>query len=193
VPKLWNETIDAHRHAVHEAILDAAWKLASEKGVLSVTMSHVAEQAGIGRATLYKYFPDVESILAAYHDRHVSAHLEHLGELRARGGDAGQRLEAVLRQYARICYHRGRQGTAELSALLHRDEHVLAAQSRLVDLFRELLAEAAKTGFLRDDIASEELANYCVHALSAAGDVSSESAVDRLVAVILNGLRSPGS
>jgi len=28
-------------------------------------MSHIAERAGIGRPTLYKYFPDVETILLA--------------------------------------------------------------------------------------------------------------------------------
>jgi AcrR family transcriptional regulator len=190
VPKLWSETIDAHRHAVQEAILDAAWKLASERGVLSVTMSHIAEHAGIGRATLYKYFPDVESILVAYHDRHVGGHLARLAELRDQEGEAGERLEAVLREFARICYHRGRHGTGELTALLHRDEHVRAAQSQVSNLFLELLTDASAAGVLRGDVSPAELANYCVHALSAAGDLPSEDAVDRLVAVTLAGLRS---
>jgi AcrR family transcriptional regulator len=192
VPKLWNDTIDAHRHAVREAILDTTWKLATEHGVLSVTMSQIAEQAGIGRATLYKYFPDVEAILVAYHDRHVTGHLEHLAELRARPGDSGQRLEAALLQYARICYHRGRHGTNELVALLHRDEHVTAAQRQLGDLFQDLLTGAAAAGSVRTDIASAELAKYCLHALSAAGELTSEDAIGRLVTLTLAGLRSPG-
>lgn len=189
VPKLWNATIDAHRHAVHAAILDAAWGLAAEKGVLAVTMSEVAEQAGIGRATLYKYFPDVESILVAYHNRHVEAHLEHLGRLRVQGSDPGRRLDTVLRKYAQICHRRGREGAADLTALLHRDEHVLAAEQRLTDLFRELLTETAQAGVTRNDIPAEELAKYCVHALAAAGELRSAAAVDRLVAVTLTGLQ----
>ncbi len=38
----------------------------------------LAAETGIGRATLYKYFSDVEAILAAWHARHVARHLEHL-------------------------------------------------------------------------------------------------------------------
>src|SRR5687767_4338176 len=58
VPKLWNETIEAHRREVRDAILDTAAALLDEHGLRSVTMSQIAEQTGIGRATLYKYFSD---------------------------------------------------------------------------------------------------------------------------------------
>ncbi len=35
----------------------------------------IAEEAGIGRATLYKYFSDAEVLLLAWHERQISAHL----------------------------------------------------------------------------------------------------------------------
>ncbi|MDQ1012080.1 AcrR family transcriptional regulator [Streptomyces sp. V4I23] len=189
MPKLWNETIATHRHAVREAILETTWELVAERGLMSVTMTQIAEKAGIGRATLYKYFPDVESILTSHHERHVAAHLEQLAELRDGPGDAGERLEAVLGRYALISHHRGRHATEELSALLHRGEHVTRAQQQLVDLFRGVLAEAVASGDLRDDVAPDELARYCLHALTAAGSLPSEAAVRRLVAVTLAGLR----
>jgi AcrR family transcriptional regulator len=48
-------------------------------------MSQIAAEAsGIGRATLYKYFPDVESILRAWHERQVGAHLHQLHAARKR-------------------------------------------------------------------------------------------------------------
>lgn len=62
VPKLWHETVDAHRAHVREAILETTWQLVSERGLRGVTMAEIAERAGIGRATLYKYFPDVEAV-----------------------------------------------------------------------------------------------------------------------------------
>ncbi len=188
VPRLWNETIEAHRREVRDAVLDTTWALVAEHGLLSVTMSQIAEETGIGRATLYKYFPDVEAILIAWHQRHVTGHLEHLAELRDRAGDAGERLEAVLEAYALIAYHREHHGT-ELGALLHRGEHVTKAQHQLIDLIRDLLTEVAETGDLRDDVPPEELAGYCLHALTAAGSLSSEAAVRRLVTVIRAGLR----
>jgi len=75
MPKLWDETIEAHRRAVRDATLDTAAALVAERGLRAVTMSQIAEETGIGRATLYKYFPDVEAILVAWHERHISAHL----------------------------------------------------------------------------------------------------------------------
>ncbi len=187
MPKLWTETIDEHRRAVRDATLDAAAALVAEHGLASVTMSQIARQAGIGRATLYKYFPDVESIVMAWHVRHVSSHLEYLGQVRGQPGTPGQRLEAVLAAYARLLRDRPR-GTG-LAALVHRGEHFERAGEHLHELFRGLLADAARTGDVRDDVEPGELAGYCLHALDAAASLESEAAVRRLVAVTLAGLR----
>ena len=86
VPKLWTDTIEAHRRAVHDATLDTTAALVAEHGLAAVTMSQIAAQAGIGRATLYKYFPDVEAILVAWHDRQIARHLDYLAEIRDRAG-----------------------------------------------------------------------------------------------------------
>lgn len=189
MPKLWNETIEAHRREVRDAILDTTAALVAEHGLLSVTMSQIAEQTGIGRATLYKYFPDIDAILRAWHDREITSHLHQLTEIRDRAGDPRQRLEAVLRAYAHIAHQTRRHHDPELVTFLHRDEHLAHAQQQLHDLIRQLLAEGAKTGDLRDDVAPTELASYCLHALNAAGSLSTQAAVRRLVTVTLAGLR----
>lgn len=75
---LWNETIEAHRAAVRDAILETTAALVDRHGLASVTMSQIAETTGIGRATLYKYFPDVDSILLTWHEREVTRHLDFL-------------------------------------------------------------------------------------------------------------------
>lgn len=191
MPTPWNETLHEHRRTVRDAILDSAWGLAAQNGPLAVTMSQIAERAGIGRATLYKYFPDVEAVLVAGHERHVDAHLDQLRALLDPGGDLGRQLEAVLTAYAGITHHRSRHGTPELAALVHRPERVTRAQQELVDLFAELLAGAARTGLIRDDVAPAELAAFCLHSLGAAGNLPSEAAVRRLVVVTLSGLQPP--
>jgi AcrR family transcriptional regulator len=189
MPRLWTDTIETHRQQVRNAILDAAGALMNEHGLRAVTMSRIAEEAGVGRATLYKYFPDLEAVLHASHERHVTEHLHHLTELASRGDGADKRLEAVLVGYALICYHRARAGTEDLGALLHRGETVARAERQLQTLFQDLLAEAASRGDIRDDVAPKELAAFCLHALSAAGSLSSEAATKRLVAVTLSALR----
>jgi AcrR family transcriptional regulator len=194
VPRLWNQTIAAHRREVRGAILDTTAALVAEHGLRSVTMSQIAEETGIGRATLYKYFPDVEAILFAWHERQISGHLEQLAAVRDQAGSgAGERLRAVLEAFALILHESHGHHDTELVAFLHRDEQLAPAQRRLRALIRDLLAEAAKTGDLRDDVAPDELASYCLHALAAASSLPSKAAVRRLVTVTLAGLRPPHS
>jgi AcrR family transcriptional regulator len=193
VPRLWNETIEAHRAAVRDAILDTTWALVAKHGLTSVTMSQIAEKAGIGRATLYKYFPNVEAILLAWHERQITGHLAQLAEVRDQAGDAGEQLEAVLEAYALLSHGRfsHEHPGPELAALLHRGVHVTTAEQRVHDMIKDLLIEAARTGDVRDDVAPDELTSYCLHALAAARSLTSESAVRRLVKVTVAGLRPP--
>ncbi|GEC08599.1 TetR family transcriptional regulator [Streptomyces spinoverrucosus] len=191
VPKLWNETIEEHRRAVREAVLETTAALVAEQGLRGVTMSRIAEESGIGRATLYKYFPDVETIMVAWHERQIAGHLAELSELRDRPGTPGERLEAVLERYALIQQQRhGHAG--ELSALMHSGDHVTHAEQHLRHFVRELLTEGVQTGEVRDDVSPEELAGYCLHALAGAASLPSRAAVRRLVAVTLAGLRPQG-
>jgi hypothetical protein len=95
-----------------------------------------------------------------------------------------------LQTYSQIQHHAAGHHGSELAALLHRDEHVDRAQRRLLDFVKDLIDEAAQAGDLRDDLEAGELAAYCLHALTAAGTLSTLNAVHRLVAVTLAGLRS---
>jgi AcrR family transcriptional regulator len=192
VPKLWTETIEAHRREVRDAILDTTAALVVQHGLLSVTMSQIAEETGIGRATLYKYFPDVEAILFAWHERQINGHLEYLAQVRDEAGNAGRRLEAVLEAYALISHESRGHHDTELAAFLHRDLQVARAQRQLHAMIQDLMTEAAKTGDLRNDVPLHELASYCLHALATAGSLPSKAAVRRLVAVTLAGLRPQG-
>ena len=191
MPRLWTETIEEHRRAVHDATLDATAALVRERGLASVTMSQIAAAAGIGRATLYKYFPDVEAVLQAWHERHISGHLDQLAQARDRTSGPSKRLEAVLQAYAQIAHESHRHHGTEIAAILHRGDHVVRAQQHLHDMIRDLIAEAAQSGDLRDDIGADELATYCLHALTAAGGLRSKAAVHRLVEVTLTGLQAP--
>ena len=187
VPKLWNETIDSHRRAVREAILDTAGAMATGQGLSSVTMSEIALGAGIGRATLYKYFPDVDAILVAWHERQITTHLKYLAEIRSQAGYSSERLKLVLEAYALIAHqHHG----TELSAILHQGQHVVRAQEQLNSFIEDILTQGAEAGDIRKDIAPAELASYCLHALTAAGSLPSKAAVLRLVKVTLAGLRA---
>lgn len=97
--------------------------------------------------------------------------------------------EHVQERYGFTLTLHGLENCPELAALLHRSEHVIRAQQQLSGFIRDLLAEGAETGALRNDVAPDELASYCLHALTAASSLPSEAAVRRLVTVTLAGLR----
>jgi AcrR family transcriptional regulator len=186
VPKLWNQTIEEHRRTVHGAILDTTAALVAEHGLAAVTMSRIAQETGIGRATLYKYFPDVESIMIAWHDRQIADHLRQLTDVGTRSGGPDERLAAVLRTYAVLSTG---HATHELGALLHRGDHVSHARQHLLDFVADLITESTAAGRVRDDIPARELAAFCINAMAAANDLPEPEALDRLVATALAGLR----
>jgi cytochrome P450 len=98
-----------------------------------------------------------------------------------------ERLRAVLEAYAFLS---GQHSGSELAGLLHRGEHISKAQRQLIEFVRDLLLEAARAGAVRTDVATDELARYCLHALGAAQELSAPEAVGRLVTVTVAGLRA---
>ena len=185
MPKLWRDTIGEHQEEVRGAILDATGQLAAEHGPLSLTMSQIAEAAGIGRATLYKYFADVEAVIQAWHERHVRSHVERMSRIADGPGDAITRLEGVLVEYATALSH-SHQG--DLGALLHRHTGMADAQRHLTALLEGLITDAVQEGSVRSDVPARELAAYCMHALAASRHQRRSGASRRLVTVTLDGL-----
>jgi AcrR family transcriptional regulator len=217
MPRLWEDTVDAHRQAVRGAVLDATSRLVAGHGVGGVSMSAVADAAGVGRATLYRYFPDLDAVLTAWHQRQVAGHLHQLRDVAARAADASghgggsgveARLRAVLTAYA---FSSAQGAGTDVAAVLHHGERMDAARSELVGFMRDLLAEGSEAGVVRTDVPSGELTNFVLHALGAAAEVvpahgssgagessagsrrrSGHAAVDRLIGLVLDGLRPPG-
>lgn len=185
MPKLWTDTVDEHRRQVTDAIIATTADLVASVGVLDVTMSRIAEQTGIGRKTLYKYFPDIASILQAWHQRQIADHLARLDSVRV--DDPESQLEAVLHAHATMVRkHHG----SDIAQIVHSGDHVDEARQRLRDFFANIMEAAVADGRVRTDVGPIELTNYCLHALSAAADATSQTAVDRLVDITLDGLRA---
>jgi AcrR family transcriptional regulator len=192
---LWDSTVERHRHTVHAAILDATAALIAEHG-LAVNMSQIAAHVGIGRATLYKYFPDVQAIVAAWHERMVTAHLDQLTGVAAEGRDPAERLRRVLTTYLRLSSAGAHAGhdhgpASQVAMALHRASHMPVAHQRLHELVTSVVADAGDAGVARTDVPPAELATFCLHALAAAGSLPSPDSRERLLEVTWAGLLPP--
>ncbi|WP_291415837.1 hypothetical protein [Actinophytocola sp.] len=116
----------------------------------------------------------------------MSQHLRQLSEVRDQAGDP---LAAVLEAYAFIQH--GHSG-GHMEAMVHHGDHVGHARRELHGLIRDLLAEQASDGRVRTDVPADELAAFCLQALTAAVGLPSKAAVRRLVGVVRDALRPPG-
>ena len=193
MPKVWTATVEEHRSAVRRAIFQAAWDLINERGPLSLTMSEIAARAGIGRATLYKYFSDVEAILLAAHAAEVGHHLQQLHELATEGKAPIGRLEAVLMHYASVVQRREDPSYDALRSLLHADPRFVVAEDELRAMLTQLISSSVVAGEVRDDIDPALLAEYCLSALGAAGGVTDAGVPQTLVRLLLDSLRRSAS
>jgi AcrR family transcriptional regulator len=79
-------------------ITEAAVKLHGTVGPAKTTVSGIAREAGVQRATVYRHFPDEEAIFRActshYNSLHPPPNLGHWAELT----DPGERLRVALRE-----------------------------------------------------------------------------------------------
>lgn len=188
MPKLWTETIDAHRRAVRDATLDAAAELVAMHGLASVTMSQIALETGIGRATLYKYFPDVEAVLRGWHERQIGRHLELFSGFAKDDGPPVARLERIVEAYAQIVHqHHG----SRLATMLHGSSHMAHARNHLSSFLASIIAEGVAAAEIRDDVVPHELAVFCLNALGGAADLPSKAAVTRLVQLTMSAVKRP--
>jgi AcrR family transcriptional regulator len=181
MPKLWDDTIEAHHDAVSAAIFEATSLLVAEHGLAALSMAGIAQAAGIGRATLYKYFGDLDALLSAWHQHVVHGHLQVLADVRDAAGSPGDRLATVLAAYVEIQRAHGAHASA---AQLHGEPHMRHAHGHLHRFIRDLIANAAAHRAARTDIAADELARFAIAAAAAAAG-QGKPAASRLVELIL--------
>ncbi|MET8995915.1 TetR family transcriptional regulator [Amycolatopsis sp. NPDC004169] len=169
--------VDARRN--REAILRAADEAFSEDA--DVALDDVARRTGLGRATVYRHFPDRTALALA-----VAAH--HLAELKnqVRGREPFRELlRSMLAMQAR------RRPLVRLFRELPERSQRQHAHA-VVSLLRPALEEAQRDGTVRSDIEPADLALlFEMHeAALASGLVTREPTepAERLVRVFLDGL-----
>jgi len=91
---LWTESLESHKTHRASRIAVAALEIISTAGLSGLTMSAIAKRAGISRQTLYRYFPDTESVLTAAVGL-IAEVEEHIDKLLA-AGSPQDRLEQFV-------------------------------------------------------------------------------------------------
>jgi AcrR family transcriptional regulator len=102
------ERADAARNRAR--VLDAAGRLLAERDGRAVTMEQIAAAAGVGKATLYRRYPDVASIAVALldeHERTLQDRLLHGPPPLGPGAPPAERLAAFYRAMVELLERHG--------------------------------------------------------------------------------------
>lgn len=171
------------------AILDAAATVLAEQGG-AANMADVAEAAGVGRATLYRYFPSRDDLIQAL----VGAALD---DAERRVADAELTDVAVPDALARLA--RALVGCGAKFAFLMNDRTHLdrsEVERRLGEPFRAVFHRGLDDGTLRPDVSADLLAELFGGMVAAAvrmttrSNIGIERASATMTAVFLDGARS---
>jgi AcrR family transcriptional regulator len=97
VPKIKAATVEEHRLATIDRLLDAFGSLVLERGYTGLSFADIAQVAGLARTAVYNYFPDLESMLFAWTEREVANAIAELEGEVAQAASAGEKLRIFVR------------------------------------------------------------------------------------------------
>jgi AcrR family transcriptional regulator len=107
---------------VRDTILDAAGRLFEHFGYKKTTMDDIAHEAGVGKATIYVYFPSKAETALTWIDRSNCIMLDDLRAIAQKPTSVPERLEELLHHRVMVRYDRAQhfvQSFDELFAPVH--------------------------------------------------------------------------
>ncbi len=84
------------RHKLRQQIFDVASKLFLEHGYHETSMRQIAEAAGMGKSTLYDYFPNKAEILLFFTDQELAMTYETTAQIAEQEMPASEKLRAIM-------------------------------------------------------------------------------------------------
>jgi AcrR family transcriptional regulator len=189
--------VGEHKAAQRDHILSAALDLLRERGMATLTMSAIAQRAGISRATLYHYFPDVDALLSAWVGREIEASVAAMLASAARFADPLERIEHLVAAQAAAFESQDHRLSAEHfeseagSPSVRRE--VATRMAPLRRLLTDTIAEAGRDGRLRAEVDPALSADLLLGMLGAArrhivsGDLTAAEAVAAVMGLLREG------
>jgi AcrR family transcriptional regulator len=181
---------DARRN--RERLLAAAEKVFGQAGTLA-SLETVARRAGVGVGTLYRHFPTREALIEALVRDRLDALLALAEEL-LRATAPLQSLRTWLRESVRSsCAYRGLAGPIASAAGATCDSRLSGYCAKRQSATTALLDRAKQAGEIRAEVDPGDL-SAMVNAIAWAAEHSPDaSGTDRLLSLLIDGLRVPGA
>jgi AcrR family transcriptional regulator len=180
---------DARRN--REAVIAAAKKLFADQG-LDAQMPDVARAAKVGVGTVYRHFPTKDDLVAAMAAERFER-LAEQGRESLEAEDAWEGIADFIRFSAQI--QADDRGLCEVMGSRPEVMEGAARQAGLPELCEQLVKRAQRSGELRQDLDWEDIPMIAcgLGRITQATMGPASGRWPRLVEIILDGLRAPGS
>ena len=194
-------TVKERQHLAREdAIVESAQELLAEHGYEKMNMDDLARLVGIAKATLYQHFPSKEDVLVGVIVRLMSQGESHLFSETNAELSPITRLEHGLR----ACLGNRVQWKGEITmqsptAIKHHPRYK-AQYAVMYERLRDLIEQAKAAGEINPALQTPVIVHTVMwlfridyEMLVKLPTCTPEQAVDSLVTIVLNGIRTPAS
>jgi AcrR family transcriptional regulator len=177
-PDLWHGTLSAHRAKTSDSILHAAMGIVALEGIAGLSMSALADAAGVSRQTLYKYFADVDAVLAGMAAA-GSAGMAQLSDRIDAESDPREGLHVFVAAILEAASAGHPSPLALAAAVPASSREALRGHEQEAEvLVIGLLRRGRDTGVLRADLDPELDGRIIYRAAFSASDLAQEPGVD---------------
>lgn len=168
--------------------------LVEERGMAEVSMTAIADRAGLSRQTVYNNFPNVEATVCAYMIDQIDEMVEHLDSRLASMGDPS----IQFREFIRMAMHRfaANDFIVSLQAAMSPDTEVTIRRHlhHAQRVLGRIIDEGVESGDFRTHMSSEEVAETVFHMLGGLAPFITHGAnpdetTERVSTMLLDGLR----
>ncbi|WP_194949862.1 TetR/AcrR family transcriptional regulator [Actinomyces trachealis] len=150
MPKIMGANLAEHRERTRTALFDALSTLLSQRTFDKITLSDVANRAGVGRTAVYNHFSDKEDLLLAFMDYETQLHAAELARATAQTPDPIDRLRLYVRQQALVKrnYHFPTTGPLASSVSRPTAARLRAHAAMMLQMLAQILTEAMDQGLI---------------------------------------------
>jgi AcrR family transcriptional regulator len=175
---------DARRN--YERIVATAREVFVADGI-DAPLDDIVKRAGVGAGTLYRHFPTREVLIEAVYRQEIEEVADLAYEI-AKVSSAEDALREWFRELIRFNIDRSGMAAALKAAIDVESETFQYCKTRLRDAAGALLEPAQAVGAVRADLEVVDLLRLS-HGIGAAAKVADEAGRERMLSVLLAGLK----
>jgi AcrR family transcriptional regulator len=181
------ERADAQRN--RQQLLDAAAAALTDSA--TATLESIARSAGVGIGTLYRHFPTRDALIEAVYRAELGRLCDRADELLAEQ-PPDQALRSWMDRYADFVATK--RGMAQALRAVIASGAITSAQTRerMNAAIAGMLRAGVAAGTLRADVRAEDISASLAGVLWAAGGPDQREQADRLLDLLMAGIRTRG-